>query len=271
MRRTSQASFDSVVDAFQPVLTQAGEQAATLGEQMFAVVDALDSSGSLRRALSDPSRPAQDKAGLVRDLFGGKIDDRAVEALSGLVRARWSAEGDLADAVHRLAVEAVLAAAESAGALGQVEEELFRFDRILAAERELRIAVGDRRAASEDRAALVRGLVTGKMHALTELLVVRSAAKPRGRTVTASMVQLVEAASNRRKRLVARVTAAVPLTSAQLERVRGLLDRAYGHGVNVHVAVDPAVVGGMRIQVGDDVVDATVLSSLEDARRRLAG
>src|SRR5690606_39429957 len=65
MRGTSQSSLDAVTATFEPVLRAAGAEAATLGEQLFTVVDALDASSSLRRALSDPARDGEAKAGLV--------------------------------------------------------------------------------------------------------------------------------------------------------------------------------------------------------------
>ena len=78
-------------------------------------------------------------------------------------------------------------------------------------------------------------------------------------------------AAERRKRLVAAVTSASVLTEAQETRLGALLERAYGRAVQLNVTVDPTVIGGLRIQVGADVVDSTVLSRLADARRRLAG
>jgi F-type H+-transporting ATPase subunit delta len=77
-------------------------------------------------------------------------------------------------------------------------------------------------------------------------------------------------AAARRRRVVAAVTSRTELTPGQVERLRGILATAYGSDIQVNVTVDPSVVGGLRVQVGADVVDATVLSRLDDARRRLA-
>src|SRR5690606_9227079 len=99
----------------------------------------------------------------------------------------------------------------------------------------------------------------------------RGARVPRGRTMTKTLTDLGRLAAHRRKLLVAAVTAAVVPSKAQTDRLTRLLTTAYGRPVQLNVAVDPRVVGGMRVQVGDEVVDSTVLGRLEDVRRRLAG
>lgn len=270
MRGVSQASYQTVLDGFEPVLTAAGAQAAELGDQLFAVVDALDRSGGLRRALSDPARTGDAKVALVHELLGGKADPRVVELVAAAARQRWSVPEDVAEAVERLAAETVLAAAQAGGALERVEEELFRFGRILARERQVRDALTDRLASPEARAAVVERLLGGRVHPVTLQLVVRAARAPRGRTMMTTLTRLGELAAHRRERLLATVTAAVLPTSAQLERLTRLLTAAYGRPVRINVAVDPEVVGGLRVAVGDEIVDATVLSRLDEVRRRLA-
>ena len=271
MRGTSSASLAAVEEGFEPVLRAAGPEAATLGAQLFAVVDALDGSGSLRRALSDPSRSGEDKAGLVHGLLTGKVDERVVDAMSAFARARWSAEADLSEAVEQLAADAVLASAEAEGTLEQVEEELFRFDRALIGQRELRRALTDRRAEPKLRATLVRNLLEGKVQRETLQLVERAAIAPRGRTMSTMLGLLGRLAARRRALLIAAVSTAAPLSATHAERLTGLLERAYGRPVQLNISVDPEVIGGLRVQVGSEVVDSTVLARLDDARRRLAG
>ena len=269
MRGVSQASYRTVEDGYERVLAAAGAQAAQLGGELFGVVDALDRSGSLRRALSDPARVGDDKAALAQRLLGGRADERVVALVASLARQRWSAPEDLTEALERLAAESVLAAAQAAGDLETVEQELFRFGRFLAHQRAVRDALTDRMATSDARVAVVRSLLGGKVHAVTAQLVERAAAEPRGRPVMATLSDLAGLAAHRRQRLRATVTAAVAPSAAQLERLTALLTQAYGRQVQVNVSVDPEVVGGMRVVVGDEVVDATVLARLDDVRRRL--
>ncbi len=271
MRGTSQQALTDAEDRFEPVLTAAGADAATLGDQLFAVVDLLDGNASLRRALTDPGATGEAKAGLVGAVLSGRADGRVVDLLAGMVRARWAGERDLVEAVDRLGTVAVLASAQAAGELERVEDELFRVDRLLAANRDVRQALGDRTADVARRTTLVRDLLGAKAAAATLTLVTRAVAAPRGRTLTAAVIELGRLAAARRRRLVAQVTAAAALTQAQRERIERLLERRYGRPVQLNVSVDPAALGGLRIQVDADVIDATVRARLDDARRRLAG
>jgi F-type H+-transporting ATPase subunit delta len=269
MRGTSRASLAAAQERWEPVLSAAGAQSSDLGEQLFAVVDALDSSGSLRRTLADPSIDGEAKAGLAARLLAA-ADPRVVEAVQGLVRSRWSADADLADAVENLAFHAVLARAESEGDLDTVEAELFQFSRALAGEREVRRTLFDTTVPASARAQLVDDILAGRTTAVTAIVARRLAAQPRGRRYVPALGHLADLIAERRQRQVATVTSASPLTAAQRERLAAILERAYGRVVQLNTVTDPHVLGGLRVQVGAEVVDATVLSRLADARRRLA-
>lgn len=271
MRASSQAALTAAQERWEPVLREVGDRATTLGEQLFGVVDALDSSAALRRALTEPSRDGADKAALATAVLRGKVDQEVLDLLAGLVRERWSATEDLVDAVETLATGSVLAAAQRAGRLEEVEDETFRLVRVLGEQRDLRIALEDRHVEPERRARLAESVLSGKVGPETALLVTRAARVKRDRTLVSTLRRITEAAAERRRHLVASVTAAVPLTRAQVDRLQGYLSRRYDRPVQVHVGLDPAVVGGLRVQVGDDVIDGTLASRLADARRRIAG
>lgn len=269
MRGSSGASLAQVRERFEPVLRTAGEGALALGQQLFAVTAALDASAPLRRSLTDPSRSGGDKAGLVTAILGDGFDERVIDLLAGMVRARWARESDLPDAVERIGIDAVLASAESRGALVRVEDELFRTSRALVGSREVREVLSDGTTAPARRRAVVVALLGAQADPVTLVLAEHATVALRGRRFVPSLGWFGEIAAERRRRLVASVTSAVVLDQAQLERLSGLLERAYGRAVQLNVTVDPVVVGGLRIQVGADVVDSTVLSRLADARRRL--
>lgn len=272
MRGTSRQSLAAAEERVEPLLgTLDPAVAAEVGGELFAVARLLDSSGTLRRALTDPSRDGQDKAALVDRLLEGKVSDATRDLVAGLARDRWSQARDVVDAAEHLGVVAVLAAAEHQGLLDAVEDELFRFARLVDGHRELGQALGSREAPLEDRTALVRRLLEGKVHEPTLVLAVQAVTHPRGRSVPDALDAFGAVAARRRQRLLARVTAAVPLTEDQRERLARLLERLYGTTMRLNVEVDPEILGGLRIQVGDEVIDASVLSRLDDARRRLAG
>lgn len=271
MRAASAAALARVQERWEPVLRGAGEQARAWGEQLFGVVDLLDSSVSLSRALTDPAREPGERAGLAAAVLAGKTDEAVADLVGGLARERWSAVTDLADAAESLAVTSLLAAAEQAGRLEEVEDEVYRLERIVSGERELGLALTARDRTAADRGRLMRELLAGKAAPESEAIAVRAASTPRGRPLPAVLRGAAEAAAARRERLVAAVTSAAPLTEQQVSRLAGVLSRRHGREVQVHVSLDPAVVGGLRIEVGEQVVDATLASRLADARRRLAG
>jgi F-type H+-transporting ATPase subunit delta len=268
MRGTSRESLQGVADRFEPVLLAAGTDAAGLGEEMFALVDALEGSGSLRRTLTDPSIDGEAKAGLARRLLGG-ARPQVVDVVADLVSQRWSTEDDLTEGIEELGFWALLASADAAGELERVEEELFQLTRALVDQRPVRQALADTTASAERRTALVDQILGAGAAEGTRRVARRAAVSGRRRFIE-TLTHVGALAAARRRRVVASVTSRTELTPAQRDRLAAILEQAYGSQIQVNVSVDPAVLGGLRVQVGADVVDATVLSRLDDARRRLA-
>lgn len=245
--------------------------AARLAEELSAVTTLLDREVPLRRVLTDPARSGQAKAQLVGSLLGGQVSGETVDLVSGLVRSRWSAPRDLVDAAEQLAAYADIIAADRAGALDDVEDEIFRFGRVVAGSPELRAALTEPRAGAAAKAELLRSLLGGRANPATVRLVVSLVSHPRGRSLEQGLESYSKLAASRRGRVVALVTAAVPLSDRQRERLAVALGRLYGRQVHLNIDVDPEVVGGVRVQVGDEVIDGTVASRLEGARQGLEG
>jgi len=270
MRGSSLASLKAVRTRFEPVLVAAGESAAALGTELFAVVDVLDAEASLRRALTDPARTGDDKARLVASLFGERVDARVVTVVDDAAAARWSREADLGDALETLAVEAILADADNRGVLVRVTDELFGASRTLLQQPRVREALADHRSTREAREALLNAVFGQVVDADTLLLVKRAGGKQRDGHVVPVLQRYNELGAARRKRAVAHVTSGVALSDEQVARLGAALQKTYGRELQVEAAVEPGLVGGLRIQVGADVMDATVLSRLDDVRRKIA-
>ncbi|MFP5346581.1 MAG: F0F1 ATP synthase subunit delta, partial [Actinomycetes bacterium] len=183
----------------------------------------------------------------------------------------WSSARDLGDACEHLGAVAVVASAEDDGTLERLEDELFRFGRIVDGDQELRRTLDDRSLPSEGKGRLVEQLLEGKATSQTTILARQAAAHPRGRRIDAALEDFGQMVAERRNRLVATVQSALPLTESQRERLSAALTRIYGLRMHLDVEVDPQVLGGLRIQVGDEVIDGTVVTRLDEARRRLAG
>jgi F-type H+-transporting ATPase subunit delta len=270
MRGSSRGSAKAVQAAFDTAL--AGDPAwETLAEELFAVTGVVDGSASLRRALADPSREGSDKQGLARSLFGGKIGETTTDLVAEVAGQRWSAEPDLADTLESLAVQSLLAAAERERRIDRVEDELFRFERIVAGDPGLRDTLSSRNTDGAGKATLVHGLLEGKAAPETVRLVEQAVREPRGRRLDRVLESYLHLASQRRDELVAHVTVAAPLTAQQHARLSSALEAHYGKPVTLQLVQDPAVMGGIRIQVRDEVVDGTVLRRLDEARRHVTG
>ncbi|MFI0422176.1 F0F1 ATP synthase subunit delta [Spongiactinospora sp. 9N601] len=269
MMGLSRASLASVEERFNVVA--AGADLTALSEDLFAVAGLLDREHGLRRALSDPSRPAEQKAQTARVLLEGKIGEAALETTIAAVAAKWTRAGDVADALERVAVIAAAAAAEAARQIDDVEDELFRFGRIVASNAELRRFLGDAAVTAERKAEFLRSLLGGKVAPVTSLLVVQAVAHPRGRSLETGLADFGHLVAAQRQRLVAVVRSAVALSDGQKQRLAALLRDSYGRDVHLNVEVDPRVIGGFSVRVGDEVIDTTIAARIEEVRRRLAG
>ena len=268
MQGSSRAAFAAGHEAFAATLGS-GVDWSALAEDLFGVTAALDSSASLRRALVDPSRDAKAKRGLVQGLFGPKISAGAIGVLSALVSERWSDDRDLGDATEALAVEAVVASAESGDRVDSLEDDLFRFARVVAADPGLRDSLSAHGGDDNAKAVLVGALLNGKASAETIRLARQAAVSPRGRRFDRVLASYLAIAAKRRQQLTATVTAAVALDDTQRQRLAAALSGIYNGPVQLNVVLDPAVVGGIRVQVGDEVVDGTILRRIQEAERAL--
>ncbi|WP_432155831.1 F0F1 ATP synthase subunit delta [Streptomyces sp. bgisy153] len=244
--------------------------AAQLADELAAVTALLDREVSLRRVLTDPAQAGEAKAELVQRLLGAQVSGTAADLVAGMVRSRWSQSRDLVDALEELANTADLTAAQRAGTLDNVEDELFRFGRIVSGNTELRAALTDRKATVSAKGELLRSLLGGRADAATGRLVTRLVTAPRGRSLEAGLDSLSKLAAERRDRIVAVVTSAVPLSDVQKQRLGAALAKLYGRTMHLNLDVDPEVVGGIRVQVGDEVINGSIADRIEDAARRMA-
>ena len=240
-----------------------------LGDDLFAVTRLLVEERPLRRLLADPSSPESARTGLVERLFGNQLSAPALDLAKALVGARWSRPGDLVDGFEAVAREALLAAAEKEGNLDDVEDELFRFGRVLDREPRLAALLEDAAAPADKRIELLDQLIGGKVSPVTAALLRHTVRLPRDRHLDVVCEELAELAAARRNRSVARVTAPVALTGEQEQKLADSLSRLYGRAISLQVELDPSLMGGLVVQVGGEVIDGSVASRLAAARRAL--
>jgi F-type H+-transporting ATPase subunit delta len=253
-----------VVDAVRSGPSES--ETSRLGEELFAVVDALESSPSLRRAVTDPGTPEQNRQQLVHAVLDGKVSKTAVDIVAEGAAMRWAGGRTFAAALERQGARATLMAAENADQLENTEDELFRFARLVDGNPGLRNALADRSVRLAHRQELVGSLLAGKASDATIALAKRAVAA-RERTFGQTIEGYVTLAAAQKNRIVATVRVATPLTDEQRERLQRTLRNQVGRDVAIQEVIDENVVGGVRVELGDEVIEGTVASRLHDVRR----
>ena len=276
MQGVSRASLAAVREQLDSLLTGGSKKDAaaqrTVAEELFSVVGLLEANPRLRRMLSDPAVQGDRRASLAADVLGSSsLSAPTTEIVEALVRASWSGPADLVDAADQMAAQALFAGAEHADALDEVEDELFRFGRILDREPALRSALTDPSLPAERKTELLDALLDDRVQDATRVLVRELALHPRGRTIDRGLEEYSRVAAARRERLVARVRTAVPLTDAQLTRLASTLADRLGHHVHLNVELDPDLIGGVTVRVGDVLFDGSISHRLALARRVMTG
>lgn len=242
----------------------------TAGEGLLAVVRLLDRETSLRRNLADPTTASEAKGSLLDALLGSQLDGTALQLVKVAASQRWSRARDLVDAIEEVGVTALFLVADREGSLDTVEEELFRFERTLASSPELRAVLTDRGLDADRKSALLDGLLEGKAQVTTRRVVAQAVLDPRGRTIEDSLSAFASLAAGVRSRTLATVTSAVPLDEGQRSRLAASLTAQLGQAVQLQVEVDPTVIGGVLVKVGDEVIDGSTRHRLAAARRNLS-
>lgn len=271
MQASSRASLVVARERFDSIVASADDATlVALTEQLFAITHLLQAELRIRRALTDASGDAAQRVALFEQLVGSQVGPGAKQVVAALVAERWSSPRDLVDATDQFAALALFTLARRAGELDAVETELLGFARLLSDTPDLRAALVDPRLPEDRKVSLLDTLLGGKAHTATVRLVSESVLYPRGRTLDTALASYVAVAASHRNQLSARVRSAVTLSPEQLARLGAALERQYGRPVQISLEIDPAVVGGLNVQVGDEVVDATISRRLADARQRFA-
>jgi F-type H+-transporting ATPase subunit delta len=241
---------------------------SALADELFAVVAVLESQPGLRNALSDPTATEAARGQLASGVFGAKISTPAAKILTEATSLRWGSAMDLVNAIDRQGLRVLIASAQLDGKLDQVEEELFRFTRVVAGDPKLQEAIDDRTAELSRRQQVVTDLLAKKVSPIT-LTLARRAVEARRRTFELTAEEMLELAAQARNRAVAEVTVAKPLDDEQAGRLAKALAAQVGREVSLQVSVDPEILGGVRVRIGDEEIDGTISGRLAAAKKQL--
>ena len=272
LRSASRESLAALVDRFDEVTADVeADQLSTVANDLASVAKLLARETILTRHLADPADNPSPKLGLLETVLEGKVSDTALEVLKAAVSGRWSTDGNLVDAVEHVARLALLVRAEREDQAGDVEEQLFRFGRILDAQPRLVTLLSDYTAPVAGRVKLLDDVLDSGsgVNATTAQLLSQTIELLRGERADDAVIDLAELAVARRGEVVAHVSAAAALSDAQRTRLTEVLTRIYGHPAAVQLQINPELLGGLNIAVGDEVIDGTLSSKLAAAETKL--
>jgi F-type H+-transporting ATPase subunit delta len=165
--------------------------------------------------------------------------------------------------------QALLEIAQAEDHLSEVEDELFRFARIIEGNDELRMALSNPGQPAERRAAIVDDLLENRSLQMTRAMAAFIVGAGRGHDLPAIVARFVELAAQSREHEVAEVRSAVPLDDVQVQKLAAALGRATHKNIEVRVVVDPDLLGGIVATIGDTVIDGTVRHRLEQLKETL--
>lgn len=238
-------------------------------DELVQVIEFLHENPVLRKKLSEVADDTTPKETLVRRLFEGKVSPVVLTVLLTAAKGRWSSTPDFVAGLRRQAALIVLTAAEREGTIEQVEDDLFRVSRLLEANPYLSSLLGDHTAPAENRIGLLKKVAGDGLSAHSWYLVTHLIRIYRGHSLDVAADQLAELAAARRGESVAHVVSATTITDAQRTRLAGVLGKIYGRRISVQTEVDESLLGGLRIGVGDEVIDADIATRLAKATQTL--
>lgn len=268
MRGSSAKSLDAVL----AVVSGASgvKKSAALGAELLTVVAVLDREVALRRILTDPSTEAAGKKSLIAQVFGSSVSADTLAVLEAAADGRWAAGRDLTDGLEIAGVAAWAQAAAASKKGADLETELFAATQVVHDNAELRAVISDRGVGVAGKESLLKAIFSGKVSAPT-LAILNQAAAARGGSFEKVVAQFTRQIAERQGQIVAVARVAYELSEAETSRLASGLAAKYGRPVQLNLVVDPSVVGGIAVSVGDEEVDATMSTRLESARRLIAG
>ncbi|HEX4392352.1 MAG TPA: F0F1 ATP synthase subunit B/delta [Mycobacterium sp.] len=273
LRSASQQSLTDLMDRLAEIAEGLDDSAlTTLAEELVEVAHLLSHEVVVTRYLATRAEDSTPRIRLIERLLSGKVGDPALDVLRTAVSERWSDTPDLIVAIEHIARQAFLIRAERAGQIDEVADQLFWFSRVLDSEPRLASLLGDTAVPAEDRVQLlsnVLGSAGQSVNPITAALLAQTVDILRGEPAETAMLRLAGVAVARHGEVVAHVSAAAELSEAQRIRLTELLSRVYGRPVTAQMHIDPELIGGLAISVGDEVIDGTLSSRLARAYAQL--
>ncbi len=260
------ATREAIASAKAALAARSGNATLAAAEALFSAGHVIGDSAQLQTALADTSADPKAKSTMVTAIFGG-LDPDARDLLSELASSRWSKPSDLLGGIEEIAIRV---AALSVDSTVDISAELFAFSGAVSSNAELELAVASKLGDPKAKASLINALLKGKASGQTVAIIQHLVRQPRGRRIGALLRHAAAIIADQHARAIATVTVAVPLSDAQVMRLQAGLAKKYG-AVRVNQVVDASIIGGMRISVGDVVIDDSVATRVKELKLQLAG
>ncbi len=273
MRSASRQAVISLLERFGDMAKNLdNKDLSSLSSELVSVAEMLDREIVVTRYLTVPAEDAAPRVRLIERLVSGNVSDATLDVLRLAVSERWSTNSDLIDAIEHISRQALLEVAERENKVDDVEDQLFRFSRILDAQPRLAILLGDYALPVEGRVGLLRNVLdsaSGRFNPIVVSLLTQTVQLLKGQSAEDAVQFLTQVAVARRGEIIAQVGAAAELSDDQRSRLTDVLGRIYGHPVTVQLQIDAELLGGLLISVADEVIDGTLASRLAAAEAQL--
>jgi F-type H+-transporting ATPase subunit delta len=279
------------------IFEASGSRVARIADELQGFYELLAGSTDLAWAMANPVTPVPTKRAIIKQLLGRKLSEPVIDLVNFVLQSGSGEEfaADIATlaaagaalrdgmvlldegplgrlgATDRLDgyASAVLSSVRGERQLGDIEDELFRFMRIVEGNEELRVALTTAELPATVRASVVTGLLVRRASQESARMATYAARVGRPRDFPALLGALVDLVAKEANRRVADVRSAIEMTPSQRARLTVALTNLTGYPVDVRATTDPQLLGGFVANIGDVVIDASLRHRLELAREAL--
>lgn len=239
---------------------------AELASALFSAALGLSGSKSLRAALTDSSVEVTSRVKLAHSAFAS-LSTGAKKVIGEVVSLQWSNPEDLQEALENLGIRVSAQASLQDDVVG----ELLAISRLVHSDPDLELALGSKRAPGPAKAKLIGALTKGKVSSATSAIVTHLVSDSRGRRIGAMLSQAAEIVADQSGRGLAVVSVAAPLKPAHKKTISDMIRKRYGRDHYLAEVINPELVGGAKIRVGNDVIDGSIQTRLVNLRTQLVG
>jgi F-type H+-transporting ATPase subunit delta len=174
------------------------------------------------------------------------------------------------DPINTAYARALFEMAQAEGVVSRVEEELFRLRELLKKNPDLLEFLKDPNTKHEGKRKALGDLFQGRVHPLVLNTLITLSDQDRAGRVVAVIEEFSACAAGATHKVSGEVTTAIPLDEATLNRLATELSRVTGKNVQLFQKVDPSILGGAIIQVGEQIIDGSLRRKLDQIKERLA-